>query len=294
LQTGKWWQGNFRRGGFTHGMTRGERHGDDGIEIGRKTMQPIYDFIAHAHRDQRPFFVWYAPMMPHLPHNPPERLVEKYMGATPSLHVAKYWASVEWFDETVGDLLRYLDEHQLSENTIVAYVTDNGWITNPKTGQVDPRSKQSPYDGGLRTPIMLRWPGHVKPQRSEALALSLDLAPTLLAAANLKPTSQMPGINLLDEQAVAGRTSIFGECFTHNSQDLNNPVASLRYRWMIGHDRDGLWKLIVPDPENEPKSQVEIYNLAEDPFEQRNLAADKKTRVESLHSKINAWWPAGT
>jgi uncharacterized sulfatase len=294
LQTGKWWQGNFRRGGFTHGMTRGERHGDDGIEIGRKTMQPIYDFIAGARRNQRPFFVWYAPMLPHLPHNPPKRLIEKYKDAAPSLHVAKYWASVEWFDETVGDLMRYLDEHQLSDNTIVAYVTDNGWITDPTTGQADPRSKQSPYDGGLRTPIMIRWPGHVKPQRSESLAMSLDLAPTLLAAVNLNSTPQMPGINLLDERAMAGRTTIFGECFTHNSKDLNNPAASLRWRWMIARERDGDWKLIVPDPKNEPGSPVELYNLADDPFEQHNLATDKIAQVESMQRKIDAWWPGGT
>src|SRR5688572_5153626 len=58
LQTGKWWQGNFRRGGFTHGMTSGERHGDAGIAIGRRTMQPIYSFIAEARRAEKPFFVW--------------------------------------------------------------------------------------------------------------------------------------------------------------------------------------------------------------------------------------------
>ena len=60
-------------------MTRGDRHGDDGLEIGRKTMQPIYDFIAKSQADDKPFFVWYAPMMPHEPHTPPERLLEKYL-----------------------------------------------------------------------------------------------------------------------------------------------------------------------------------------------------------------------
>jgi uncharacterized sulfatase len=289
LQTGKWWQGNFRRGGFTHGMTRGQRHGDDGIEIGRKTMQPIYDFIAGARRHGGPFFVWYAPMLPHQPHNPPERLLATYRDAAPSLHVAKYWANVEWFDETVGQLLRYLDEHKLAVNTIVAYVADNGWITDPKTGQADPRSKQSPYDGGLRTPIMIRWSGHVKPHRSDSLAISIDLAPTLLAAAGLKPTPQMPGINLLDEHAVANRKAIFGECFTHNSQDLNNPAASLRYRWMI---EDG-WKLVVPDRRNEPKSVVELYDIIEDPAEQHNEAGSNADRVDTMREKLNAWWPAG-
>jgi uncharacterized sulfatase len=289
LQTGKWWQGDFRRGGFTHGMTRGERHGDDGVEIGRRTMQPIYDFLAEARSDNRPFLVWYAPMLPHLPHNRPVRLVAKYLDAAPSPLVARYWANIEWFDETVGDLLRYLDEHQLTENTIVAYVTDNGWITDPKTGEAAPKSKQSPYDGGLRTPIMIRWPGRVKPQRSESLATSLDLVPTLLAAANLEATPQMPGINLLDETAVANRTAIFGECFTHNSKDLNKPEASLRWRWMI----EGNWKLIMPDPTNEPKSPVELYNLADDAFEESNVAAQQADRVKSMRKKLDAWWSAG-
>src|SRR5947208_2897997 len=76
LQTGKFWEGHYANAGFTHGMTVKGRHGDDGLVIGRKTMKPIYDFIEG--RKDRPFFVWYAPMMPHEPHNPPERLLKKY------------------------------------------------------------------------------------------------------------------------------------------------------------------------------------------------------------------------
>jgi uncharacterized sulfatase len=286
LQTGKWWQGNYRRGGFTHGMTRGERHGDDGIAIGRRTMQPIYDFIAQARRDERPFFVWYAPMMPHQAHNPPQRLLEKYEQLAPTLPVARYWGMVEWFDETVGSLMKYLDERGLDENTMVVYVADNGWITDPQTGDYAPKSKQSQYDGGLRTPIMIRWPSHVEPKRSDALASSIDLVPTFLAAIGLEPSPQMPGINLLDEQAVAGRTAVFGECFTHESQDLDEPAASLRWRWMV----EGDWKLILPDSRNEPDSPVELYNLPADPHEERNLAAEHDERVETMHQEIDAWW----
>jgi uncharacterized sulfatase len=72
LQTGKFWEGHYSNAGFTHGMSLNEvhgRHGDEGLKIGRNTMQPIYDFIERA--EGRPFFVWYAPMMPHEPHNPP-------------------------------------------------------------------------------------------------------------------------------------------------------------------------------------------------------------------------------
>lgn len=291
LQTGKWWQGHYSRGGFTQGMTRGLRHGDEGLDIGRKTMQPIYDFIDGATRDKKPFFVWYAPMMPHDPHTPPERLLNKYKDKAPSLHVAKYWAMCEWFDETVGDLLGYLDKQGLAQNTIVAFVADNGWITNPETGRYAPKSKQSQYDGGLRTPIMVRWLGKVKPRKSTDLALSIDLAPTLLAAVGGQPIGGMPmtamqGINLLDEKAVRARKAIYGECFTHNSVDLNRPAASLRWRWMI----EGDWKLIVPALQNEPDAKVELYNLAKDPTEETNLATAEQGRVKQMTGRLDQWW----
>jgi arylsulfatase A-like enzyme len=249
-------------------------------------MQPIYDFIAEARHEGQPFFAWYAPMMPHQPHNPTPRFVKKYERIAPTLPVAKYWGMVEWFDETVGSLLNHLDEQGPAENTIVVYVTDNGWITDSQTGKYAPKSKQSQYDGGLRTPIMIRWPSRVKPRRSDALASSIDIVPTLLDATGLKPTQQMQGVNLLDEKAVAGRKAIFGECFAHESKDLDHPAASVRWRWMI----EGDWKLIVPDPKNEPDSSVELYNLSDDPHEEHNLADEHGTQVETMRAKIDDWW----
>lgn len=286
LQTGKWWQGDYSRGGFTDGMTQGERHGDEGLDIGRKTMEPIYDFIARASQEGKPFFVWYAPLMPHAPHNPPQQLLDKYASVAPSPRVARYWGMVEWFDETVGSLLNHLDEKKLSDNTIVVFVTDNGWITNPQTGSYAPKSKLSPYDGGHRTPIMIRWPGHVQPTQSKSLASSIDIVPTLLAALELPPLPQLPGINLLDKQSLSNRKAIFGECFTARSVDLSNPAANLRWRWMI----DGNWKLIVPDSHNQPNDKAELYDLVDDPHEEQNLAADHAEVVNTMTDAINAWW----
>ena len=284
LQTGKWWQGHFSRGGFTHGMTAGDRHGDKGLEIGRKTMQPIYDFIATARQDEKPFCVWYAPLLPHDPHTPPERFLNRHINQTPSLHVARYRAMVEWFDETVGDLLGHLDRQGLAENTIVVHVADNGWIQSPDSPRYAPKSKQSPYDGGVRTPILIRWPGHVQPRMSDELAISLDIVPTLLTAVGRKPTPEMHGLNLLDEQAVAARKAIFGECFTHNAVDLNDPAANLRWRWVI----EGPLKLIVPDPRNEPNGKPELYDLAADPHETKDLAAERPTDVTRLRTQIES------
>jgi arylsulfatase A-like enzyme len=286
LQTGKWWQGDYKRGGFTHGMTRGDRHGDDGIDIGRRTMQPIYDFIAEARQQDRPFFVWYAPMMPHQAHNPPPRFLKHYKDVAPTIPVAKYWGMVEWFDDTVGQLLSHLDDQKLADDTIVLYVTDNGWITDPQTGQYAPKSKQSQYDGGLRTPILIRWPGQVKPERSESLAMSIDIMPTLLAAAGLKPTPQMQGISLLDEKARDARKAIFGECFLHESKNVDDPSASLRWRWTI----EGDWKLIVPNLAIERNSEIELYDLTNDPHEEQNLARENDAKVAVMNKKLDAWW----
>ena len=78
-------------------------------------MQPVFEFIDLAGAEQKPFFLWYAPMMPHSPHTPPERLLNKYQDAAPSLEIAKYWAMCEWFDETCGQLLGHLDDDGLAE-----------------------------------------------------------------------------------------------------------------------------------------------------------------------------------
>jgi uncharacterized sulfatase len=84
---------------------------------------------------------------------------------------------VEWFDQTCGQLVDHIDQQGLGENTVIVYVADNGWIQNPDAPRFAAKSKQSPYDGGLRTPIMVRWTGRVKPRLADELASSVDLAP---------------------------------------------------------------------------------------------------------------------
>jgi arylsulfatase A-like enzyme len=290
-QSGKWWEGNSCRCGFTEGMTHGDptkggRHGDDGLTIGRRGLQPVFDFLDKARRDSKPFYLWYAPMMPHSPHNPPARLLEKYARKTPSIHVARYWAMCEWFDETVGALLAKLELNGQAADTIVVYLHDNGWIQDPDSPGYAPRSKQSPYDGGLRTPIVIRWPGKTRPERSSALASSIDLAPTLLNAAGLKPTPEMTGIDLLDRNALSKRDVVFGEVFLHTAVDLEKPKRNLRYRWLI----QGRWKLIVPESDVEPNQSPELFDLSDDPREGRNLAAEHPGLVVALSKTLDGWW----
>jgi len=291
-QSGKWWEGNFSRGGFTAGMTRGfpqpgGRHGDDGLKIGREGLKPVFDFIDTAQKAKRPFFIWYAPFLPHSPHNPPERILKKYISKTDSIHQARYWAMCEWFDETCGELLGYLDRQKLSENTIVIYVCDNGWIQRPDKKSYALRSKRSPYDGGVRTPIMIRWPGKVKPKMDrKTLVNSIDIAPTILQACQVKPHAEMTGVNLLDAQQLEKRKAIFGEVFEHDVVDIDRPAASLNYRWCV----EGDWKLILPSSRL-PKEKPELFNVTLDPYEKKELSAEHQEIVQKMTTQINNWWP---
>ena len=296
FQSGKWWEGHYSRGGFTHGMThgnpkRGGRHGDEGLKIGREGMEPVFEFIDAAQAQGKPFFVWYAPIMPHLPHNPPQRLLDKYTTQGRPEPIARYYAMVEWFDETCGQLLGHLEKKGLAENTLIVYIADNGWVQPPQIedGAVGgPRGKRSPNEGGTRTPIMLRWPGKIEPLRDERTVVSaIDLAPTILAACGESLPENLPGVNLLDVKARAAREAIFGEGYTHDVQDSGNPQASLLFRWCVA----GNWKLILPYQANAPQAKVELYSLAADPHENNELSDSHAPRVGELAQRIEKWWP---
>jgi len=286
LQTGKWWLGDYRRGGFTEGMTKGGRHGDDGLDIGRKTLAPVTDFISKAKRDQKPFFVWYAPMMPHDPHTPPERLLAKYVDKTPSLHQARYWAMVEWFDETVGEIRDHIEKEGLSKDTVVIYIADNGWIQSQNNSRYAPRSKQSPHEGGVRTPILVSWPGRVKPGSVNRAVSEVDIMPTLLRLCGLPVPAGVEGIDLLDDAAVAARGEVFGSNYTHDILELGRPAASLRYRWVVA----GEWKAIFSSGINGANEPPQLFNLKDDPRELRDLAVSDPDRVAGLKAKVDAWW----
>ncbi|WP_417382113.1 sulfatase [Gimesia sp.] len=306
FQSGKWWEGNPSLAGFTSGMThgdpkRGGRHGDLGLKIGREGMKPVFEFIDDCGED--PFFLWYAPFLPHTPHNPPQRLLDKYRSSELPIELSYYYAMCEWFDETCGQLMNYLDEKGLSENTIVVYVTDNGWIQYvPETDQerkkmkrrfrYAPKSKRSPNDGGVRTPIMFRWPGKIKPAEYDTLVSSIDIAPTLLNAVGLKPTKEMPGINLLEIMRQGGKTdrnAVFGDIYEHDMIDIDDPASSLKYRWCVQGD----WKAIFPSSHLKDE-KVELYNITEDPFEQQNLVSEHPEKARQLLKLTDQWWDASS
>ena len=311
-QSGKWWEGSFADGGFTHGMThggpkRGGRHGDEGLKIGREGMTSVTEFVDLAVEQEKPFFVWYAPFLPHTPHNPPERLLKKYANDGLATDVAKYYAMCEWFDETCGELLDHLDAKGVADNTIVLYICDNGWAA-ASTNADDPnqklwkgfaqRSKGSPYENGIRTPIMVSWPGHVKPERSKNLAHAIDLFPTIAAATGVEAPANLPGINLVDAGARKERTQVFGVTHSIYNMTVGNPDDTQQYLWCVEDE----WKLLVRYPGKDTtkyrnvhvwdKAPVRLFNLKNDPHEKHDLTGERPKVVQRLKQAIENWHKA--
>lgn len=289
FQTGKLWNVTAEEIGFTQGMTNQEgRHGGEGLAIGRQSMKPIYDFIEDSTSKEKPFFVWYAPMLPHQPHNPPRKLLAKYQDKGLSPQAAKYYAMVEWFDQTCGELDNYLTEHDLADNTVVIYLADNGWDADQNG-----RAKLSPYEMGIRTPIFVRWPGHVEPQRDdETLASILDILPTVFSVCGLDVPADLPGISLLDREANQQRDALFVEGYTHDIADLEKPERSLVTQVVIA----GWDKLLLPGSRRPDKdypsapTEIELFDLKTDPLEKQNLASEQPDVVSRLKDLQAAAW----
>lgn len=288
LQTGKWWIGNYKTGGFDRGMThgnpsRGGRHGDEGLKIGREGMDVVYHFIDSAMSINKPFYIWYAPFLPHAPHNPPDSIRQNYVNKAPTEAVANYWAMCEWFDITCGQLMDYIDQKGLSEETLFIYVTDNGWIQDPdRPNQYGPRSKREPYEMGIRTPIIFRWINEISPRMDTTIAVSsIDIASTIYGICGIEPPSAIQGINVLDPEKVSSRENIFAETYAH---DFGRIDSSLYYRIAI----DLPYKLILPDRRNLPESNAELYDVVSDPYERVNLSDSLPEVLNRLIAELEA------
>ena len=317
LQTGKHWEGSYKTAGFTHGMTLGKPadrlgpvtgtrqqdngqwvahgNGDAGLVIGRETMQPIYDFI-DAHVGKQPFFVWYAPFLPHTPFDAPARFRELYRNREVPEHLLPYYAEIARFDETVGRLLDYLGRRKLLEDTLILFASDNGFRPDEHSiERAGKRSKLSQFEDGLRTPVLIRWEGKVRPAEHRQLVHTIDLVPTVLSAVGLphEVTSRMRGSDLMPSargEQPLGQRPVFGAIYPNDAQVLDAPSRHVRGRWV----RDGEFKLIVPGPAKKPVS-LSLFNLKDDPLEQNNLVArpEHADRVQNMRRLLDEWWAEG-
>ncbi len=236
------------------------------------------DFVAR-HRD-RPFYLQLSTDAPHDPFNVPERYAAPYRDKVPN-DVANYYGMIANFDENVGRLLAQLDELGLVENTILIFLTDNGAATAWRTFNAGMRGgKGTPYEGGHRVPCFVRWPagGLGAPRDVPVLTSVADLMPTLLefcAAPAPARAVAFDGISLAPVLRGTGTLPPDRVVIT-GSQRSGLPVPYHTTAVMRGALR-----LI---------NGVELYDLATDPAQARDLAAARPAVVAELRAAHDAFW----
>lgn len=235
---------------------------------------------------QRPFFVYLATYAPHSPCSvaDPQRAAP-YRDKVPA-NVADFYASIARVDENLGRLRAFLQAEGRRENTLLIFLTDNGTAEGEKVFNAAMRGKKgSPYDGGHRVPCFFHWPagGFDKPVTVDRLAAHLDWLPTLvdLCALRLPQPVDFDGVSLkplLADPTAAWpeRTIVLG---TPQNQVAANPTPP-RYgvNCSVMTDR---WRLV---------NDKELYDMAADPEQAHDLAAEQPQKVGELRAAYERYW----
>lgn len=235
-------------------------------------------------KDQ-PFFCYLAHHTPHIPLRAKKELEDKYRKAGAPNPV--YAAMLETMDDCVRLLLEKLDALNLREKTLVVFLSDNGGlhtVEGPNTPATTNRplrgGKGGLYEGGLRIPLIIRWPGKIPAGKVESTpVIGMDVFPTLLSAAGAPPSPQpLDGVDLLPLLKGGkrpARASLFWH-YPHYSNQRGFPGGAVR---------TGDWKLI----ESYDDGHLELYNLADDPRETDNLALSHPARTYELLTALRTW-----
>lgn len=237
-----------------------------------------------ADNKDRPFFCYVPHNNPHIPLAAAANLVEKNAAA---FHPT-YAAMIETLDQTVGRLLAKLDELGIAERTLFIFTSDNGGLHvlefpgTPATHNKPYRAgKGYLYEGGLREPLLVRWPGAAAAGRVVDTPVVLtDLVPTLLEAAGIdaaKTVGPLDGVSLV--KLLRGGELPARPLFWHFPNYTNQGGRP------AGAIRDGDWKLV----EQFEDGSLELYNLATDVGETRNVATEQPQRVEQMAAALRAW-----
>ena len=266
-------------------------------------------FIEAANEAKRPFFVYLPDNTPHGPfHDVPKELYEHYVGKKitrksfgaqtqghpfgdpDSDFLSRVYAMITNVDRNIGRVLSKLDSLELSENTIVIFMCDNG--PNSKRYVAGYRgNKSSVYEGGIRSPFFIRWPGKIRPGfQSTVVSAHIDVMPTLLGLAGISKNGlpKLDGIDLgpqlREETNVVPERNIVIQ--THRG---NLPV---RYHHIAVRNQD--WKLVhasgfgKEDFQGEPI--FELYDMKRDPFEESNIAEAHPEIVAGMRKFYDKWF----
>lgn len=241
----------------------------------------------------KPFFLYFAYHVPHTPIQGREDLVTQFSKKVRADAIHKnpdYAAMVASMDQSVGRVLERLDRHGITDNTLVIFTSDNGGLTQ-RYGKHDGftenlplrRGKGSAYEGGVRVPTIVRWPGVTAAGSvcDEPIS-TIDYYPTLLdiasASGDRTHNASVDGVSivpLLRDAASTLDRDLYWH-YPHYHAGGDGPYSTIR---------SGVWRLIEFHEDN----RVELFNLATDVAEQHDLASRMPERAEGLRTKLHAW-----
>jgi len=240
------------------------------------------DYVRERARDRQPFFLYLAYNAPHFPIEPPAEWVQRVKRRDPDLDDkrATNVAFVEHLDDGIGRVLAALESTGLDRNTLIVFTADNGGsLPHAQSNHPWRDGKQSHYDGGLRVPFAARWPGTVAAgSRSDYAGLTFDVAATFMEIAGVARP--------LDFDAVSLLPVLRGEAPPSAARDLyfvrreGGPYGGKSYEALIRGD----WKLL----QNNPYSALELYNLKDDPREERNVIKEQPRLARELELALRA------
>jgi arylsulfatase A-like enzyme len=255
------------------------RHGNNYMRLNEKDIDPeghatdlfsqwAVDYIRQRSHSGRPFFLYLAYNAPHTPIQPPPEWLQRVKNRekTISDKRAKLVALIEHLDDGIGKVLKALKDAGLSGNTLVIFTSDNGGQLAVGANNGPLRAgKQDMYEGGIRVPFSAVWPGKIKPRsRSKHIALTMDLFPTICAAAGANITHRIDGQSILP--TLLGQDQSHDDRFLFWVRREGGRYGARAYYAA----RFGDYKLV----QNSPFEPLQLYNLKDDPKEQNPL--DKK------------------
>ena len=269
--------------------SRRGHYADDGQYLTDRLTDESVKFVK-ACRD-KPFFLYLSHHAVHTPIQAKPELVRKYERKAPAggHKNPKYAAMIESVDQSVGRVLDTLDDLGLARNTAVFFFSDNGGYANATALEPLRGSKGMLYEGGIRVPAIVRWPGRAGAGRvCDVPIIGTDFYPTILEIARVpKPTGYtLDGeslVPLLRETGALKRDAIFW----HFPAYLE-PYNEKQWPWRItpaGAIRQGDWKLI----EFFEDGRLELYNIREDIGETNDVAGAMPEKAEELHAKLANW-----
>ena len=256
--------------------------GKEGDYLTDRLMEEGDKFIRE--NSEKPFFLMMSLYAVHSPLQGKPEKVARYEKVPKEQRQGdpRYAAMVETVDDGVGRLMTALREKGIEENTLVIFTSDNGGMSKATDNSPLRSNKGSNYEGGLRVPVIVKWPGVTEPGSiSDEPVISTDFYPTILGATGLpkRPLQHVDGVDLssvLKGRSRIDRQSLFWHYPHYNQHPQNFPATVIR---------KGHWKLI----EILDTGELELYNLALDVGEQNNLAEVHSGLAQSLLAEMRAW-----